>query len=260
MKKLKLGLVGCGWLGKPLAKRLSELSEYKILATSSQDRTLEFQAEDIPYICFDLNTPSVPAQLLACDIIIYTVPPLELTLVSNFFKQLSSDKKIIFTSSTSVYGKNLGNVDENSLLSKINTGSPLLLATEEMLSIQFNNITIIRPGGLFGANRHPVNFLANKKNISGGNDWLHLVSQIDCINSIVSIIQNNIWGETFNLVNDLKIRKNDYYTEMATKFNLIPPTYVEEKCETPTQISNEKSKNILKISYLNPLDYIQGSL
>jgi hypothetical protein len=260
MKKLKLGLVGCGWLGKPLAKRLLELSEYKILATSSHDRTLEFQAEGIPYICFDLNTAVAPAQLLECDIIIYTVPPLELGLVSNFFKQLSSDKKIIFTSSTSVYGKNLGNVDEKSLLSKINTSSPLLLSTEEMLSTQFNNLTIIRPGGLYGANRHPVNFLANKKNISGGNDWLHLVSQADCINAIISIMQNNVWGEVINLVSDLRMRKKDYYTEMANKFSLEAPLYTEEKCETPTKISNEKSKNILKISYLNPRDYNQGSL
>jgi nucleoside-diphosphate-sugar epimerase len=260
MKKLKLGLVGCGWLGKALAKRLLEQSEYKILATSSHDRTLEFQTEGIPYICFDLNSTLAPTQLLECDIIIYTVPPLELGLVSNFFKQLSLDKKIIFTSSTSVYGKNLGNVNENSFLSKTNTSSPLLLSTEEMLSAKFDTLTIIRPGGLYGANRHPVNFLANKKNISGGHDWLHLVSQEDCINAIISIIQKNIWGEVFNLVSDLKTRKKDYYTEMANKFSLVAPVYLDEKHETPTQISNEKSKNILKISYLNPRDYNQGSL
>jgi predicted dinucleotide-binding enzyme len=103
MKKLKLGLVGCGWLGKPLAKKLISLSQYEILATSSYDRTQEFQAEDIPYICFDMiSMPMAPPQLLECDIIIYTVPPLEIPAIGRFFNQLPADKKIIFTSSTSI--------------------------------------------------------------------------------------------------------------------------------------------------------------
>jgi nucleoside-diphosphate-sugar epimerase len=151
-------------------------------------------------------------------------------------------------------------VNEEAPLDKDNTNSPLLLATEELLKNRFSQLTIIRPGGLYGFDRHPVNFLATKKNLPGGNDWLHLVHMKDCINAILSIIENNQWGKTYNLVSDLKIKKKDYYTQMASKLSLESPVYIDERSESPTQISNEKSKNELKISYMDPLDYKRGSL
>ena len=42
---------------------------------------------------------------------------------------------------------------------------------------------------------------------------------------------------------------------MAEKLNLVAPVYGVNPVENPTKISNQKSKNLLSINYLNPEDY-----
>ena len=253
MKKEKICIIGCGWLGKPLAHHMIK-ANYPVIATTAHDKSLEFKANAIPYISFDLERERfLPNEIQLADVLIYAVPPLELSIVKSFFDKVSRDKKIIFTSSTSVYGKNLGHVDENHKLDLSNCNSQLLVETEAYLLGRFKNLTIIRPGGLYGEKRHPVFFLQGKSNLKTGQELLHLVHRDDCINAIMAIINKSLWGEIFNLISDERMEKKDYYTLMASKLNLIPPKYDNDiSISMPTNISNEKSKIKLQIRYLDP--------
>jgi hypothetical protein len=245
MKNEKICLIGSGWLGKPLAIQLLA-AKYLVTATSRSglESTLKLDLE---------LKGVVPNDIVDSDVLIYTIPPLDLEFVKTFFDQIPQNKKILFTSSTSVYGKNVGLVDENFKLNINNTNSPLLIETENYLINRFENLTIIRPGGLYGLKRHPVFFLQGKTGLTSGNEYLHLVHQTDCINAIQSILSKNTWGEIFNLVSNEKILKKDYYSNMALKLNLTPPTFIEGVLNlAQTQISNKKSKLILKIDYLDP--------
>ena len=253
MKNEKLCLIGCGWLGKILAKHLIE-AQYHVLATTAHDKTAEFEADAISYMPFNLesNDP-IPEKILKADVIIYMIPPIELPIVKKFFDKFPLNKRIIFTSSTSIYGKNLGFVNESFTPDIHHTNSPQLLQTEEYMKSRFSHLTIIRPGGLYGGKRHPVNFLAGKKNLTTGEELLHLVHRDDVIHGISSILDSDIWGETFNLVSDLRVPKKEYYTSMAKKLELVPPEYIkDDNLINPTRISNEKSKLNLKINYLDP--------
>lgn len=253
MKNEKLCLIGCGWLGKALAKHLIA-AQYHVLATTAHDKTEEFRADGIPYMPFDLadNDP-IPDKIMKSDVIIYMIPPLELPIVKKFFDKFPHNKRIIFTSSTSIYGKNLGFVHESFTPDIHHTNSPLLLQTEEYMRARFRNLTIIRPGGLYGDKRHPIYFLQGKKNLTSGEELLHLVHQEDVIHGILSILEGNMWGEAFNLVSDVKVPKKEYYTSMAIKLGLPVPEYIEDDNSiNPTRISNEKSKLKLKINYLDP--------
>ena len=256
MKNEKLCIVGCGWLGKTLAKHLIE-AQYQVLATTAHDKTDEFKADTIPYINFDLNSNiAIFEKILKSDVIIYLIPPIELQVVKKFFDKFPNNKRIIFTSSTSIYGKNLGFVHESFTPDIHHTSSPLLLQTEEYMRSRFRNLTIIRPGGLYGDKRHPIYFLQGKKNLTSGEELLHLVHRDDIIQGIISILEGNIWGEVFNLISGLRVSKKEYYTTMAKKLNLIPPEYTpDENSINPTRISNEKSKLKLKINYLDPKLY-----
>jgi nucleoside-diphosphate-sugar epimerase len=253
MKKTKLCLIGCGWLGKPLAKHLIAKG-YSLLATTAHDKNTEFSNELIPYLRFDLTlSPQVTEEILNADILIYTIPPLELHFIKIFFDQIPIDKKIIFTSSTSVYGKDQGPVNETFIPAPASANSPLLVQTEEYLRQRFKQLTIIRPGGLYGEKRHPIFFLQGKSQLTTGKELLHLVHLQDCINAILKIIDLNIWNETINLVSDLRIEKKEYYVAMAKKLKITPPTYIENQIIlNPTNISNEKSKKILMINYSDP--------
>ena len=205
---------------------------------------------------FDLEHVSkFPLNFLAKDdILIYSIPPLALPMIKAFFSQVHPEQQILFISSTSVYGKKSGAVDEKTELD-ISTGNLQLIATEAYLQSRFKHLTIIRPGGLYGDKRHPVFFLQGKKDLMTGQEFTHLVHQQDCINAIESVIERNCWGEIFNLVSDLQMHKKDYYQKIATKLGLTPPEYTDVQIEKPTRISNQHSKNKLKISYLDPLNF-----
>lgn len=259
MKNKNLCLIGCGWLGKPLAKTLLSKG-HTLTVTTASDKSPEFQSEGISYITFDLIQDPFNEEILKADIVVYTIPPLPFVAVKNFFDHLPTDKKIIFTSSTSVYGKNMGSVDEDTPIDPENTQSPLLAQTEEYLRARFKNAVILRLGGLYGEKRHPVYFLAGKKDIKTGGEFLHLAHQDDCVSAITKIIETETWGQTLNIISDLRITKRDYYLDMAQKLSLPLPEYAEsDKGLKETKISNQKSKTLLQIHYKNPSEFYKSS-
>lgn len=255
MKKEVLSLIGCGWLGKALALDLQR-SGHNIIATTAHDKSTEFAENDVPYIQFDAALDLAPSSIKHSDVLIYMVPPLGVSHVKHFFDQIPSDKKIIFISSISVYGKNLGNLDEEAEHHVCSTGSPLLLETENYIKNRFSHATILRLGGLYGYKRHPSYNLQGKTELTGGHAFLHLVHRDDCIKAITTVLNTSIWGETFNIVGDVKFRKSEYYSMMATKLNVPPPQYLQyEKSMKETVISNLKSKMKLGMTYLDPSEF-----
>lgn len=255
MKKEVLSLIGCGWLGKALALDLQS-SGHNIISTTASDKAADFAQSDVPYIQLDVALDLVPESIKNSDTLIYMIPPLGLSHVKHFFDQIPSDKKIIFISSTSVYGRNLGPLDEDDQHHACSTNSPLLLETESYIKNKFSHATILRLGGLYGYKRHPVYFLQGKTELVGGHAFLHLVHRDDCLKAIKAVLTNSIWGDTFNIVNDVKFRKSEYYIMMANKLNLTPPQYLHyEKSMKETIISNTKSKLKLGMTYLDPSEF-----
>lgn len=259
MKKDFLCLIGCGWLGNPLANFLFK-KNYPVTATATGKLPPESLTDGISYIDLDLNkNQALPPEIENASVLIYTIPPLELSVIKNFFEKVPADKKIIFTSSTSVYGKNIGDTSEETPLDLNNTSSALLVETENYLRQRFKNITILRLGGLYGKKRHPVHFLAGKKNLKSGEEFLHLAHLEDCIQAIDSVLTKNAWGEVFNIVSDLRVTKKEYYLGMAQKLSLPLPEYDITANLNSTRISNEKSKNVLGVNYLDPNRFCESS-
>jgi nucleoside-diphosphate-sugar epimerase len=98
--------------------------------------------------------------------------------------------------------------------------------------------------------------LQGKTNLKNGDEFLHLAHRDDCVSAIAAIIEKNSWGQTFNIVSDLKSKKADYYPAMAKKLNLIEPVYENLSLPNPTQISSEKSKKILGLNYIDPRTFL----
>lgn len=250
--KLKVSVIGCGWLGLPLCKRLQSLG-YEIITTSSHQDKINLLSDQFTILEFDLIKQNPDEQLLNSDFVIYTIPPRELDLVEAFFRKLKADQKTIFISSTSVYGKMQGDCTEDTPKFPESKNGKLLLETETSLKKLVKNLTIIRPGGLYGEKRHPINFLQGKTDLDNGQELTHLVHLDDCINAIIKIMTLNLWGNEFNLVNDIRIKKEKYYPETANLRGLIAPQYkkITNEIKNQTNISNEKSKRLLSMKYMN---------
>ncbi|MBL7556119.1 MAG: SDR family NAD(P)-dependent oxidoreductase [Bdellovibrionaceae bacterium] len=199
------GIIGLGWLGSELATELHK-QNYKTWGTHSKD--FNFQTDPFPELSFDvlfLNTPPlphIPAKAYADKI--PKVP----------------GSKIIFISSTSVYGQDQERVTESSIPKPTSESALWLASVESLLFTKFGNaLTVIRPGGLIGGQRHPVFSLSRKAEIPNGDAVINLIHRQDLI-GICRVAASVTEIPIINAVTPYHPRKKDYYSQWAAQLNL----------------------------------------
>ena len=263
-----VGVMGCGWLGLPLAKRFAALG-YRVKGTTTSDsklKHLEFQG--IKGFTIKLGEKGVDGNiadfLFGLDTLIINVPPglrgnskanyvLKMELLLEAIKKASLTN-ILFVSSTSVYGNVEGEVTEETLPQPETESGKQLLKSEKLFLENKNlNTTVIRFGGLIGLDRHPVNHLAGKKSLKNGEASVNLIHLDDCIQMITTVVKNNYWNTIFNGVYPLHPTKEDYYTSEALKRGLTPPEF-----EASSTIST--NKQIICRNYLNKLNRLYTTI
>lgn len=248
-----IGVLGCGWLGLPLAKKLLDLG-YKVKGTTTSTNKIEnLKKSGIdPYLIQVTDTKiegSIAQFLESVDIIIINIPPRlrgkgpkenYVRKVVLLIKELEKAQvpKVIFISSTSVYSDEQGEVNEDTVPLPASESGKQLLESEKQVrdSSEFES-AIIRFGGLIGPDRHPVTMLSGRKNLSGGNAPTNLIHLDDCIGIITTIIEKNGWGELINGVYPEHPIKSEYYAQMALKKNIQPPEYQENDSDNHKKIT-----------------------
>lgn len=264
----QISILGCGWLGLPLAKRLIENGNSVNGSTTSENKLPILKNSGINPFLVTLGSESVSeninAFLAESEILIIDIPSKLRTANPDFEKKVfvekiqnlipfiekSSVKKVLFISSTSVYG------DQNNLITEETTPNPetesgkQLLLVEEMLQKNENlETTILRFGGLIGEDRHPVKFLVGKENLANADAPVNLIHQNDCINIIEKIINQSKWNDVFNAVAPFHPTREDYYTQKAKEQNLILPKFSIEKSNIKKVISSEKIETVLNYQF-----------
>jgi len=159
--------------------------------------------------------------------------------------KLATVKKVLFVSSTSVYGDIEGEVTEAT------TPEPATESGRQMLSAEtiFKNTeslqaTILRFGGLISEDRHPVQMLSKRKGLSNGNQFVNLIHRLDCIRIIEHIIDTNSWGEIINGVYPFHPTKQKYYTSEAKKTNIQLPEYEENNVALGKKVAPSALLNV----------------
>ena len=236
----RIGILGCGWLGLPLAKSLV-VDKYTVLGTTTSDSKIEVlqKAKIIPFT-IGLTEKGIQGHienfLSELDLLIINIPPrLRSAPKESYIKKMLHlyDKiinttlgRIIFISSTSVYGNINGLVTEDSpTRPNTESGRQLLAAENVFLNDGDLNTTIIRFGGLIGPSRHPITHLAGKTELTNGNDPVNLIHLDDCIGIIKMAINGNWENKVINGVYPLHPTKEAYYSLEAIKRGLLPPSY-----------------------------------
>jgi nucleoside-diphosphate-sugar epimerase len=225
---MKISIVGLGWFGKALANKLK--SKHEILGTTrSQEKILAFAKQNID--AEELNLSLTPSEnILSSDVIILNIPPFHDQLA--WLKSWHWNKKthVIFISSTSVYGNLTGTVDEQTTPVPDTENAKILMAEENWIS-SLPHFTIIRFGGLIGEERHPGKILSGRKDIVGGNLPVNLIHLNDCVGFVEQVIDQKLYGETFNLVFPDHPSRKDYYQDHCLKRNLPLPEFLESSEE-----------------------------
>jgi nucleoside-diphosphate-sugar epimerase len=261
----KISVLGCGWLGFPLAKALLENDFSVNGSTTSTEKILKIENAGISPFLIELGEGSIKGNvsefLEGSQVLIIDIPPkLRGTVTENFvakiknlipFIEKSGIKKVVFVSSTSVYS------DENKLVTEETIANPdtesgkQLVACEQLLQSNSHfETTVLRFGGLIGEDRNPIRFLAGRNNIENPNEPINLIHQEDCIGIILKIIESNCWGETFNAVAPFHTSREAYYTQKAKEYNLELPIFAASKPSNGKTILSDKLENVLNYQFI----------
>lgn len=266
----KISILGCGWLGLPLAKTLIAKGNSVNGSTTSENKLSILKDAGISPFLVTVESESISENttnlLSESEILIIDIPPklranqsfstpLEMTFVNKIknlipFIEKSAVKKVLFVSSTSVYGDDNDFVTEETIPNPdTESGKQLLLAEKLFQENQNFETTILRFGGLIGADRHPIKFLAGKENLENPDAPVNLIHQNDCIGIIEKIINESKWHEVFNAVAPYHPTREEYYTSKAVEMNLALPKFSSEKSNIQKVISSEKIEDQLNYRF-----------
>jgi nucleoside-diphosphate-sugar epimerase len=286
---MKISILGCGWLGFPLAKSLLKNGFSVKGSTTSESKLTILENEGIiPFVVVltasaatKETKKSIKKFLESSDVLIINIPPkLRGNTKENFvpkienfipFIEKSAIKKVIFVSSTSVYDDSDASdtlswtcVTENTTTKPATESGIQLLACENLLKRNTSfQTTIVRFGGLIGDDRHPIQMLAGQKNIANPDAPINLIHQKDCIGSIEAIISNGIRNpdasrqsdnlennEIFNAVTPYHPSRKEYYTQKAFALNLPQPEFETSKPSVGKLILSDKITTVLKYNFV----------
>ena len=272
---MKISILGCGWLGFPLAKKLIEIGFEVKGSTTSENKLALLKSNNIDPFLLRLSeskiSDSVTEFLYNSEMLIVDIPPglrkitettTEKTFVATIknlipFIENSNIKKIFFISSTSVYADtaSISTVTEESILNPDTESGKQLVEVENLfLNNSHFTSTIIRFGGLIGEDRNPIHMLAGKTYIANPDAPINLIHQEDCIGIICEMLNqvqyDNIRNEVFNAVATLHPTRKDYYTEKAKQLHLIAPLFNENETNIGKIVSSEKLETILGYKFM----------
>ena len=150
--------------------------------------------------------------------------------IRSFAVESDLPKRLIYTSSASVYGDHQGKwVDEESQRLGKTEQEKILIETEDIYRslIEFGwNITILRLAEIYGPERE----LSKKvkqitRPLAGiGNQYTNLIHKTDCVSAIDYCLRHHLNG-IYNLVDDDHPTRKELYQKIAKKFHLPEPQW-----------------------------------
>jgi len=259
LNQRQISILGCGWLGLPLALALVQKGfEVKGSSRSVAKSDALRQGGVLPYIIDLSQTNNDLSGFLQTDVLIIAVSSKQVEDFRNLIHQIEKSpvQKVLFVSSTSVYPNTNGIVTETSDV----TDSALTQIESLFRSSNAFKTTILRFGGLFGYDRKPGRFFPAGKKIDQPEGFVNFIHRDDCIGIIEQIIEQNIWQETLNACTDTHPTRRAFYTNEALKLGLPEPEFIESSVIEYKIISSEKVKEMLGYRFLYPdlMGYKEG--
>ena len=174
----KVAIVGLGWLGMPLAMSLSARGWQVTGSKTTQDGVEAARMSGIDSYLLRMEPELVCDSddldaLMDADALVITLPARRSGPGDEFYLQAVQElvdsalahriPRIIFTSSTSVYGDAQGTVKETTPRNPVTNSGRVLEELEDWLhNLPGTSVDILRLAGLVGPGRHPGRFFAGK--------------------------------------------------------------------------------------------------
>ena len=266
VRKGSVAIVGCGWLGLPLAEHLVGAG-YEVHGSTTRADKLDAiraagargyvvrlplahpptaeRAPERPDAAGEMPDDEAPERsadddaLWACEQLVLTVPPgrhpdAERTYPAAIlsavlrYRRAQPAGRILFTSSTGVYDGLTGHVDERTpVLGRSPKSRKLALAESQVIAQSQRPHVVLRLGGLYGGNRHPGRYLAGRADLPNGDAPVNLASRERVVRTITALLDHPFWRQpVINVVDLDHPTKRDYYGAYAREHGLPPPSFL----------------------------------
>jgi len=225
-------IIGSGWLGLPLAKSLINQGHQVTATTTSREK---ISNKILPIIHLNTDDDASLASINdSFDVMIITIAP-QRKNPEHYLEQLQTlhqlairkkFRKVLFTSSTSVWGNNEGIVNEMTTMMPVSESAKAMVSFEAMArDASEYKATIIKLAGLISGERHPGRFLAGKTAVDNPQAPVNLVAKEDVIGLISQIINQQQWQQSFIACAPSHPSRYEFYTQAAQQLNLTPPAF-----------------------------------
>jgi nucleoside-diphosphate-sugar epimerase len=250
-------IVGCGYLGRRVAGRLSEAGRRVLATTRSAARAEEFRAAGLVPIVCDVTDPATLGGLPAVDTVIHAVGldrsagksmhEVYVAGLANLLDGLPPPRRFVLVSSTSVYGQTSGEVvDEGSPTEPAEESGRTVLEAERVLRGRFPEAIVLRFAGIYGPGRllRRVQSLQAREPIAGDPErWLNLIHVEDGAAAVLAAAERGRPGGVYVVCDDRPVRRREFFTLLARELNAPPPVFVPAAPGQPRESANRRTSN-----------------
>ncbi len=269
----KVSIIGLGWLGEATGLLLQSQG-YQVLGSSTRLEKVEIlRKRGLDAVQFSL-TPAPEgtdySRLFDSEIMVVTLPPrsrqgdgeLYLQQLASLRELItrSSVKQLIFISSTGIYP----NESKSSLYTEAepintsNAGNLVLHQAEALMeSPSSYQLTVLRMGGLMGADRIPGTYFSGKEQVVG-HTRVNFIHQADAARMVAWVINQGLWNQTFNGVAPEHPFRREVYANNSSTLGILPPVSYQDAADEKVGrwISSEKIRDTgFTFDFPNPLDF-----
>ena len=231
-------IVGCGYVGQPLANHWKQMGDLVFSTTRSPERARQFEQAGWRSVLADVTKPQSLRHLPEADTVVFAVgydsdsnktrEEVYAEGLKNVLDHLSEQtRRLIFVSTTGVYGDAAGQtVDETTSCDPARAGGKAFLLAEQCLQshpIWKSRSIILRMAGIYGPSRVPrlADIQAGRPIPAPGGGALNLIHVDDAVQAICLAADGH------------PVDRQDYYREVAHLLNAPEPTFDQPEPNSP---------------------------
>ena len=252
-------IIGSGWLGAHFLRQ--HATEFSQVITTAKTQAQPYGSHH--HILMDIYDPSTLPSLPPTDICLIAIPfSRQLTTPKRYTQAIGAlldhapmYKKLIFTSSTSVYPTCNDWVDESSPIDTT-PRAQALAATETRVKQHAKSTYILRLAGLCGGNRNSKH-KCQAPTIHASQTPVNLIHVNDVVASIAALLSpDHSSHDTLNVCATDHPSKADYYRHVCKTLTIHPPQF-EPIIGPYKKVCNKKLREDygVKLTFKSPLEF-----
>jgi nucleoside-diphosphate-sugar epimerase len=251
-------IVGCGYLGRRIGLQLRQAGDRVLGTVRSAPRAKGLIGLGIEPVIADVLDPSSLRSLPRSDRVVYAVGfdrsagvPMREVYVDGLRNVLAacdgSTTRMVYVSSTSVYGGEAGDwVDESSPTEPRTESGLVCLDAERLLAEASLRWVVVRYSGLYGPGR-----LIRRAVLERGEPilgcperWLNLMHVDDAARAAVAALERGAEGEMYLASDDRPVTRREYYERAARLLGAPPPRFAAAEAESGPDRGEEAGKRV----------------